>query len=206
MGFALREPWKAPGLRIAKQLGSGAGEGFSIWPDFSTYAWFAVWDSPEAAEDFFATSARWKEWRGSAQLEWGWDALPVRGHGSCGGIDLFEGSVIATLEPQDEVAVLTRARIRWSKAHRFWWNVPGASKHLNRFPDLLFSKGVGELPLVEQATLSVWRNAEALDDFAYRSRQHSSMIRKTRDFKWYSEEMFLRMKVLQRWEPSPTFT
>lgn len=98
---------------------------------------------PRRGRRLFATSARWKEWRGSAQLEWGWDALPVRGHGSWGGVDLFEGSVLAALEPQDEVAVLTRARIRWSQAHRFWWNVPGASKHLNRLPDLLLAKESG---------------------------------------------------------------
>jgi hypothetical protein len=107
------------------------------------------------------------------------------------------------LAPDDEVAVLTRARIKWSQALRFWWNVPGASRHLDQLPDLMYRKGVGELPLVEQATLSVWRNAEALDAFAYRSREHAPMVRKTREYGWYSEEMFLRMKVLTRWESRP---
>ena len=202
-GFALRQPWSADGLRFAKQLGSGAGSGFSIWPDFSTYAWFGVWDTEAQASAFFEGDARWAEWRASAQEEWGWNAQPVRGHGSWGGVHLLEGATLATLNPTDEVAVLTRARIKWSQAIRFWWNVPGASRHLDQLPDLMYRKGVGELPLVEQATLSVWRNAEALDAFAYRSREHAPMVRKTREYGWYSEEMFLRMKVLDRWEPRP---
>ena len=202
-GFALRQPWSAEGLRFAKQLGSGAGGGFSIWPDFSTYAWFGVWESKTHADAFFAKDPRWAEWRASAQEEWGWNALPVRGHGSWDGVHLLEGAELARLGPEEEVAVLTRARIKWSQALRFWWNVPGASRHLDRLPELIYRKGVGELPLVEQATLSVWRSAEALDAFAYRSREHAPMVRKTRKFGWYSEEMFLRMKVLERWEPRP---
>ncbi len=202
-GFALRQLWSAEGLRFAKQLGSGAGGGFSIWPDFTTYAWFGVWESKTHADAFFAKDPRWAEWRASAQEEWGWNALPVRGHGSWDGVHLLEGAELASLGPEEEVAVLTRARIKWSQALRFWWNVPGASRHLDRLPELIYRKGVGELPLVEQATLSVWRSAEALDAFAYRSREHAPMVRKTRKFGWYSEEMFLRMKVLERWEPRP---
>jgi hypothetical protein len=56
--------------------------------------------------------------------------------------------------------------------------------------------GIGELPLVEQATFSVWSNAEALEGFAYRSPGHAKRIRETHKYGWYSEEQFTRFAVL----------
>ena len=56
--------------------------------------------------------------------------------------------------------------------------------------------GIGELPLVEQATFSVWSNAEALEGFAYRSPNHAKRIRETHRYGWYSEEQFTRFAVL----------
>ncbi|MEY2998906.1 MAG: Spheroidene monooxygenase, partial [Bacteroidota bacterium] len=66
-------------------------------------------------------------------------------------------------------------------------------------------KGVGEYPLVEQATMSVWNSADELDAFAYRSRQHAPMVQKTRKHQWYSEEMFIRMEVLNVIGELPNF-
>ncbi|MEY3855064.1 MAG: Spheroidene monooxygenase, partial [Bacteroidota bacterium] len=60
-----------------------------------------------------------------------------------------------------------------------------------------FAKGVGEFPLTEQATCSLWESAAHIDAFAYKSNEHSPMIKKTRQFNWYREEMFVRMKVLR---------
>jgi len=74
-------------------------------------------------------------------------------------------------------------------------NVPGSSKGLENQPGLIFAKGVGELPLVEQATLSLWDNVQAVQTFAYKGKSHAPMVRKTRETGWYSEEMFVRMAV-----------
>ena len=62
---------------------------------------------------------------------------------------------------------------------------------------LILAKGVGEFPLTEQATCRLWESAAHIDDFAYKSKEHSPMIKKTRQYNWYKEEMFVRMKVLR---------
>ena len=40
------------GLNFYKILGTGGGKGFSLWPDFSTYALLCVWESEEYFENF----------------------------------------------------------------------------------------------------------------------------------------------------------
>ncbi|HAB31466.1 MAG TPA: DUF3291 domain-containing protein [Cryomorphaceae bacterium] len=194
MGLTLRQGLNAPGLIFGKMLGSGAGNGFSIWPDWGTYAWFTVWDSQDAAAVFFDQDPMIVDLRTYAAQEYGWDAIPLRGHGSWNGKSPFLFPEHPET-PKGSVAVLTRASIRRRQALRFWWNVPSASRGVKDHPGLHFSKGVGEYPLIEQATLSLWRSAEDLDAFAYQSRQHAPMVKKTRRYQWYKEEMFVRMEV-----------
>ena len=40
---------KVPGLNFFKLLGTGAGAGFSLYPDFSTYAILCVWEKESFA-------------------------------------------------------------------------------------------------------------------------------------------------------------
>ena len=42
------------GLQFYKMLGTGAGAGFSLRPDFSTYAFLSVWDSEDDFNTYFA--------------------------------------------------------------------------------------------------------------------------------------------------------
>ena len=195
MGKSLVSSWQAPGLLFAKHLGSGAGNGFSIWPDFSTYAWIGVWDRPVDADNFFEKDARWIELSKESTTITGWDGEAIRAHGTWNGLNPFVLSNDATWEGR--VAVITRASIRWSQAWRFWLNVPSSSKHMENRAGLILAKGVGEFPLTEQATCSLWESAAHIDDFAYKSKEHSPMIKKTRQYTWYKEEMFVRMKVLR---------
>ena len=205
MGLSLRHGLEAPGLCFGKMLGSGAGNGFSVWPDWGTYAWFTVWERSDDAEAFFRTDAMVTDLRGYATLEWGFTARPLRGHGSWNGQQpfVFDGS--AAPAEGARLAVLTRASIKRSQAWRFWWNVPAVSRNVERHPGLRYAKGVGEYPLIEQATLSLWNSAAELDAFAYQSQQHRPMVQKTRKHGWYSEEMFVRMEVLDVHGELPTF-
>lgn len=196
MGRSLVSGWKAHGMVFSKHLGTGAGNGFSILPNFGLYAWLGVWESPEYAERFFEHDTRWLEFSQHSNEISGWDALPMKGKGTWNGLQPFDFS--ATDEAWDgPVAVITRASIRWSKSLLFWWNVPSASKHLEGKQGLKYAKGVGELPLFEQATFSLWESARNLDQFAYQSKEHAPMIKKTRKYDWYSEEMFVRMRVVK---------
>ena len=44
------------GLTFWKTLGSGSGNGFSIWPDFSTYGLLTVFNSENEARDFLKSN------------------------------------------------------------------------------------------------------------------------------------------------------
>ncbi|MBL6626616.1 MAG: hypothetical protein ISP50_00775 [Cryomorphaceae bacterium] len=204
MGISLRQGVAAPGMCFGKMLGSGAGQGFSIWPDWGTYAWFTVWEDPESAEAFWSNDPMFQDLLGYATSVYGWEARPLRGHGTWNGQQPFAFPE-AGVRTAGSVAVLTRASISRKQALRFWWNVPRASRGVQDQPGLRYAKGVGEYPLVEQATMSVWNSADELDAFAYRSRQHAPMVQKTRKHQWYSEEMFIRMEVLNVIGELPNF-
>ena len=47
---------KTPGLSFFKLLGTGSGKGFSLYPDFSTYAILCVWEKESYANAFIQNS------------------------------------------------------------------------------------------------------------------------------------------------------
>jgi len=195
MGHSLSNPWQADGLVFAKHMGVGKGNGFSILPDFSTYAFVGVFESAKKATSFFTTNDRWKALAALTLEINEFDGYAIKGHGTWNGKQPFEWQELPA-DFNGKVAVITRASIRWSQAWRFWMNVPAASKHIDQQNGLLFAKGVGELPLVEQATISIWDSIKSLEQYAYKTRQHAQMIKKTRTFNWYKEEMFIRIAIL----------
>ena len=44
------------GLRFYKMLGTGSSPGFSMYPDFSTYALLQTWSTKDDAENYFASN------------------------------------------------------------------------------------------------------------------------------------------------------
>ena len=52
MGFVPPKLKQKKGLRFFKLMGTGGGNGFSLWPDFTTYALLGVWDSQQIAVEF----------------------------------------------------------------------------------------------------------------------------------------------------------
>ena len=193
MQFAHAPLGRVPGLRFYKLMGSGAGTGFSLRPDWGTYCLLCVWESAEAAAAFFDTDEQLAAF--SARSEVTTHHLePVRKKGTWDQRDPFELGV--PLRPDERLAVLTRAGIRTRRLYEFWRHVPESSRAIVNRPGLLFSKGVGELPVVQQATLSIWENREAMLDFAYRDKTHREIIQKTHRRGWYHEEMFVEFRVL----------
>jgi heme-degrading monooxygenase HmoA len=59
------------------------------------------------------------------------------------------------------------------------------------------SFGVGEVPFIKQATLSIWEDEASIKNFAYSMQQHKQVVQKTRAENWYSEDMFTRFNVLE---------
>lgn len=94
------------------------------------------------------------------------------------------------------IAVLTRATIRLKKAKYFWQNVAPATESMLAADGFIFSLGIGEVPWLKQATLSVWESETQMKKFAYGSATHAEIIKKTKAQNWYSEEMFARFQLV----------
>jgi hypothetical protein len=120
---------------------------------------------------------------------------PIEGHGRWDGKEVF-GSLPKTSDYDGMVAVLTRATIRVSRLKHFWSNVDKVARIMSSSAGFITSLGIGEVPWVKQATFSVWKNKESLRNFAYKMHEHTEVIRKTRQEKWYSEDMFVRFKII----------
>jgi hypothetical protein len=101
-----------------------------------------------------------------------------------------------TNEIEGKIAVLTRATIRLSKLKSFWKSVPDVSAQMQDAKGLIASFGIGEIPFIKQATLSIWEDVESMKTFAYQMKAHQTVIQKTRKENWYSEEMFTRFEVI----------
>lgn len=195
MQLAIGGLMKTAGLPFFKLMGSGAGEGFSLQPDFSTYCLLGVWENEGAADRFFAQSEVWKAFVQHAEEQWTVYALATRARG------LWSKQQPFVTYPEEAGAgikvALTRASIRWSRLPDFWRHVPQTSRAIAEAEGVLFSKGVGELPFVQQATLSIWESEEAMRQFAYRDKAHREVVQKTVKRRWYSEELFASFRPLR---------
>ncbi len=182
-----------PGLLFYKLLGSGHGKGFSIKPNFRRYGLLCTWESEEAAENFLHRSDLMQTYRHHSNEIWTVRLLPYQSHGLWDDHEPFS-PLLDEKYTDGPIAVLTRASINWRALPSFWRFVPQASKALDTAEGLLCSIGLGELPLIRQATFSVWESAEAMKQYAYKHPMHQEVMRRTRAEKWYSEELFARFK------------
>ena len=119
---------------------------------------------------------------------------PIEGHGLWDGKKVF-GELPHQTDYEGQIAVLTRATIRLSKLKQFWKNVDGVASQMAVSNGFITSYGIGEIPLIKQATFSIWQSKEAMKNFAYQMKEHQEVIQKTRQEKWYSEDMFTRFKI-----------
>ena len=180
---------KINGLTFFKPLGTGSGNGFSIKPDFSTFGFLAVFKSEELAKEFLGTDVV-KEYTKTTVSYSHVLMRTVKSHGEWSKLNPFESSV--EYNKTKPLAVITRATIKPKLAYQFWKNVPAVSKSMDKYDELVFSKGIGEFPLLMQATFSLWSSAEAMMNYAYKNPKHAEMVKKTRELNWYSEELFAR--------------
>jgi hypothetical protein len=179
----------SPGLQFFKLLGSG--EGFSLKPDFSTYGLLCVWNNAQVARNFFYESAAFDRFRRNTAEQWTIYMYPVHAHGQWSGVAPFQ--VNKNLAVQGELlAVITRATLQTRQVWKFWQYVPKAGAAVHSHEGLIFTKGIGELPVIQQATFSLWRSKQDMMDFAYKNPFHTEVIRKTRELGWYKEELFAR--------------
>ena len=189
---------RVPGLRFFKLMGSGAANGFGFWPNLDRYGFMAVWEDAAAAEAFFARHPLWATYQQRSAEQWGLHLAPIKAQGLWDGQNPFAAELAPTVSaaPEAPMAVLTRASIRWRKAPRFWQFVEPTSATLAQAAGVRAAIGLGELPLVRQATFSVWESARAMQEYAYKDARHREVIQLTRRENWYGEELFARFRVL----------
>lgn len=177
------------GLVFAKVLGSGREGGFGLRPSGTHQGVFAVFAGEHEAEAFVSHSPVVAAYRARARELFTVKLRPVSARGRWSGRQPFATG--PALAPGAPVAALTRASIRPLRAAAFWKRAPGAQESLARFDGCRVAAGLGEAPLLRQATFSVWESVEAMDRYA-RSGAHLQAIRDARAGDWFAEDMFVR--------------
>lgn len=125
-----------------------------------------------------------------------------KSHGKWSGTEPFEVSSELD-ESNDKMAVITRATIKNKNLLKFWKYVPTSQRPIKNAEGLMYTKGIGEIPIKQMATFSLWNSMEDVRRFAYNSKEHKQAIKMTRELDWYSEELFARFqpyKLVGEWE------
>ena len=179
---------RVPGLRFARVLGSGRGGGFGLVPGFGHQGLMCFFDDEDSARSFASAAPVMRAYRDHARESLCVLLRATSCRGSWGGASL---AVTAAPQADAPIAALTRASIRLRHAARFWQHAPATHDGIARAEGCRFAVGLGEAPLLRQATFSLWDNAQAMDAYA-RSGAHLTAIQGAYAQGWFSESMFVR--------------
>ena len=185
----------SPGVLFFKLLGTGAGDGFSLFPDFSTYSIICVWKHESDALNFINNSDHSKVISQKAFSRQDFFLKTIKCHGKWDGVTPFVSND-TSLNEKNKIGIITRAKINKARLFEFWNSVPKASQAIKNAKGVEWCKGIGEWPFIQQATFSVWDNLESVKNFAYNKGAHSEIVRKTKKRNWYSEDLFARFEIL----------
>jgi len=190
MGAARLPLSRTPDIGFWKLCGSGAGEGFTPFPNTAVYAILATWPDAETARARTRTGVFARYIRRATE-DWTVFLQPTAARGQWAGQTPFIPSLGATAGP---LAALTRATIKPRILARFWGRVPRISDMIGRDPNVAFKIGIGEVPMLHQVTFSIWPSETAMAGFA-RTGPHADAIRAVRDQGWFREELYARFAV-----------
>lgn len=196
--------WLNKQVSFYKLMGCGRNGSFDIRPDWRQWAIMTVSRHPFDTGGTVDQELLLQQHTGRFIQRWArffrcevWTLIlePVEGHGTWDGQQAF-GNLPHQSGYEGPVAVLTRATIRLSRLRHFWNHVAPVSARMADAPGFITSVGIGEVPWIKQATFSVWTSKKAMKEFAYSMKEHQEVIRLTRKERWYSEDMFVRFRVL----------
>ncbi len=177
-----------PGLSFFRILGSGHDGGFGLRPSASRQGLFCLFDTAATADRFLAEDPLVVRYRKHAG-----EFLSVKLHtyscrGTWAGLSL---PVVTDTPTSGPIAAITRASIRPQRAAAFWRMAPPAQDALADAPGCLLATGLGEAPLLRQATFSIWNGVDDMDRYA-RTGAHLDAIRAAHRHGFFSESMFAR--------------
>jgi len=185
---------RAGDVGFVKLLGTGRGFGVAA-ADPCRWAALTVWTASPRPLDAFDRIAT-----GRCRLT----LRPITARGRWAGHEPFapttppadSGPHAAEPAEPGPVLVLTRARLRPARAATFWRAIGPVAARLRDADGLLAAFGIGEAPIGFQGTVSVWADGAAVNAFAYRTAEHAAVVRAAPVRRWYAEELFARLAVL----------
>lgn len=177
-----------PGLQFFKVLGSGEDGGFGLRPSATRQGLFCVFASDAEAAEFVRSHPLVERYRSHAR-----EFFSIRLHtyscrGSWSGMSL---PIVAETPLTGPIAALTRASIKPARAAAFWRKAPPAQDALADAPGCLLATGLGEAPLLRQATFSIWNKVDDMDHYA-RTGAHLDAIKAAHKSGFFAESMFAR--------------
>lgn len=200
--------WFSKNTAFNKLMGCGKNGTFDIHPDWRQWAIIAAVDKTGDKDAFTITGnlrqclkqvygsfiMRYTQFFGCTILCYFLE--PIEGHGTWDGAKVF-GDLPKQTAHEGPIAVLTRATIRLSRLSSFWKHVAPVAAQMAGSEGFISSVGIGEIPWIKQATFSIWESKEHMKQFAYKLPQHTEVVRKTHQEKWYSEDMFVRFRIIK---------
>lgn len=193
MGLARPALARVPDLQFWKLCGSGTGEGFTPKPNIGVYAILCVWPDHETARQGLGAPI-FERYRKHAAENWTVFLAPVSARGAWAGVAPFEATAAL---PNGPLAALTRASLKPGILLRFWSRVPDISTVIGADPNVAFKIGIGEMPLLQQVTFSIWPDTETMAAFARdKTGPHAQAIQAVRQGNWFREELYARFRIL----------
>ena len=184
------------GLTFWRLLGTGSGSDTGPGADLARTALFAIWRDPADLDRFLDSYCT------DAVERWHVRLRARGGHGTWRGRAVLD-ELAPAVAPDGTVAIITRAHVRARRWRRFRTAGPQVSAELRRAEGLLAVVGIGEAPVGNLGTFSLWRSAADATAFARDQPFHRDVVRRTRVEKWYAEELFARFEPFDsagRWD------
>ncbi|GAA4206467.1 hypothetical protein GCM10022289_27470 [Pedobacter jeongneungensis] len=184
--------------RFWKLMGSGKDAQVDQAPDYKHWAVLTTWDNRKDYDAFHQNSfvMKWFSLFGTESFTILLN--PLSSHGLWSKKEPFKVTYSNQIHT-GKIAVITRAAIRFNKLKEFRQNIKRAAVAMRNAPGFILSAGIGENPFFDQATFSIWENAESMKAYAYKSFDHADVIKLTRERKWYREELFARFGIVESW-------
>ena len=196
MGLARLHLSRVPQISFFKLFGTGSDDGFTFkvnpLTNTGVYAILAVWQNKNIAEKTISIDSLFHRYRDYSTQNWTIFLEPISVKGVWNGKQPFapNGDKI-----DGQIVALTRATLKIRTMLSFWKKVPNVQKMIASDKNVLFKIGLGEVPLFNQVTFSIWPNAEAMESFARKNGPHADAIRAVRKGNWFSEELYARFKI-----------
>ncbi len=182
--------YRPSGLILQKHMGSGKNAGFSVNPSGTHQGLFCLFDNLSNANQFLKESPLLAWYREHAQELF---SVKLRAYSVKGTWSGHQLTPALSSAPPGPIASLTRASIKPVNAISFWSKAPPAEIDLHETPGCLISAGVGEAPILRQATFTIWESQAAMDTYA-RSGAHLTAIKAAMQGHYFSESMFVRFQ------------